>query len=623
MFEKGFNIRGQVTIFIIIAILVVGVVAGYFIFRGFFQAPSVPTNLEPVYNAFLFCIEENTLEGISALESQGGYIELPEFEPGSAQMPFSSQLNFLGNPIPYWYYVSSNSIQKEQVPSVKSMEEQLAKYIDSRIGTCILDSYFEQGFEISLGVPRTSVKINEEDVVVNTNMDLGIERAEDTAFVTDHIVTVKSKLGTLYDSARKIYEYEQSTLFLENYGVDILRLYAPVDGVELTCSPLIWNANEVFEDLKLAVESNTLAIRAKSNEFVLRNKDNKYFVLDLPVKEEVRFLNSRNWTYSYEVNPSEGAILSATPVGTQSGMAAVGFCYVPYHFVYDLRYPVLVQIYSGMEIFQFPFAVVIQGNKPRNAMNATAIDSPKAELCSYYNTPMYVNTYDTYLNPISADISFQCFGETCPIGRTSAENGSLLALFPQCVNGFAVANADGYQKTKEQVYSIEDYDSIYIIMNKKYKKEIVLRLEDDFYKDEAVITFVPESGEAVTLLYPEQKQVELTPGQYELSVSIYRSGSLNLQSSTQEQCMEVPTSVLGGILGMTKEQCFDVVIPAQTISSVLAGGGKQEYYVSESELEENTIIDINADRLPTPKTIEELQSNFYLFESKGLDITFR
>ena len=48
-------------------------------------------------------------------------------------MPFSSQLNFLGDFIPYWYYVSGNNIQKEQMPSKNDMEEQLEEFIEEKI----------------------------------------------------------------------------------------------------------------------------------------------------------------------------------------------------------------------------------------------------------------------------------------------------------------------------------------------------------------------------------------------------------------------------------------------------------------------------------------------------------
>ena len=86
------------------------------IFKDKLTGQKIPASIQPIYTTFLSCLEEDALVGVDILMSQGGYINLPVFEPGSAYMPFSSQLNFIGNPIPYWYYVSGNNIEKEQVP---------------------------------------------------------------------------------------------------------------------------------------------------------------------------------------------------------------------------------------------------------------------------------------------------------------------------------------------------------------------------------------------------------------------------------------------------------------------------------------------------------------------------
>jgi len=252
--------KGQVTIFIIIAILILAGVLSYFVLRGSLTIIDLPANIEPVYTTFLACLEEDTSVGASILESQGGYIFLPEFEPGSQYMPFSSQLNFLGNPIPYWYYVSGNNIQKEQVPTKKEMETQLEEFIEERINDCNFNDYYEQGFEISLAEPEASSNIKDDEVEIDLSMNLNIVFGNESATVKNHKIVVKSKLGNLYDSAVKVYEHEQETLFLEEYAVDTLRSYAPVDGVELTCSPLVWNANKVFDELQEAIEANTLAI---------------------------------------------------------------------------------------------------------------------------------------------------------------------------------------------------------------------------------------------------------------------------------------------------------------------------------------------------------------------------
>src|SRR4030042_198854 len=446
-------------------------------------------------------------------------------------------------------------------------------------------------------------------------MNLCLERANDSVVVSKHNVVVNSKLGELYSDARAIYDYEQSSLFLENYAVDTLRVYAPVDGVEMSCSPLVWNANNVFDELELAIEANTLALKVKNGDFSLTDSRNKYFILDIPgIKNNVLFLNSRNWSHSFEVNPSDSSVMMAKPIGNQPGMGIIGFCYVPYHFVYNVNYPVLVQVYSGEEIFNFPFAVVIQGNKPRQALNTSAVGTPEIDLCDYKNTLFEVTTYDFMLNPVSANISYKCFGEICDIGTTYKSNGSLIALFPQCANGFILAKSNGYVDTKYEVSTVNSGFAD-IFMDKLYKKTVSLSLDGQVYNGEAIINIVSDEV-SETLVYPRQRDVKLSEGQYEVQVYIYRNASIQLQETTQEQCIEVPKEGIGAIFGITEEKCFDVVIPSQIISNSLVGGGKQNYYIAESELQTGTIIDINSDSLATPRTIEDLQKNYIEFEEK-------
>ncbi|MCK9569193.1 hypothetical protein M0R72_09660 [Candidatus Pacearchaeota archaeon] len=605
------NRKGQVTIFIIVAILIVGGIVTYLILRDNLSVTNVPVSVQPVYNTFLSCVEEQALVGISLLESQAGYIVLPDFVPGSTYMPFSSQLNFLGNPIPYWYYVSGNNIQDEQIPTEQEMEESLGDFIDSRISICNFESYYEEGFEISLGESKTTVDIKDGAVTMSMNLDLSISKGNDSVVVSNHNIEVKSNLFSLYNSALTIYEKEQSELFLENYGLDILRLYAPVDGVEITCSPLVWSAEEIFSDLKEAIETNTLALSTEEPT----TSDEKYFYIDANIDDGVRFINSRDWVYSFEVLPSEGNSLISEPVGNQEGLGTLGFCYVPYHFVYDLKYPILVQIYDGDETFQFPLAIVIDGNQARNSLDTTALEIDN-EFCNDMNSLTSVNIYDSDLNPVEAKISYECFGTTCDIGETAA--GVLQSEFPQCVNGFIIVSADGFQEKKYQ-YSSVDEGSISLILNKLYELEIDLNLGGSAYIQDALIYFVSDD-DSIVVNYPDKTKVNLSDGDYTVSVYAYRNSSIQFQETTTEECIEVSSSGLGGFLGFTEEKCFEVTVPAQVITNVLAGGGQENYSFSDGVLKSSGTIQINADTFSVPTTIEGVQNNYLLFEESGLEI---
>jgi len=601
--------KGQVTIFIIIAIIIVAGVVAYFLLRTSLIKTPIPAEIQPIYTSFLACLEDDASVGIGILESQGGYVLLPEFEPGSQYMPFSSQLNFLGNPIPYWYYVSGNNIQKEQVPTKREMEEQLEIFIEDRINNCDFDSYYEQGFEISLSEPEAKATIKDNKVEISLNANLNVDKEDEKVLVKNHKITVNSNLGSLYDSAKKIYSKQQKSLFLEKYTIDTLRLYAPVDGTEITCSPLIWSADEVFDELQEAIEVNTLALNVNAGT-------ENYFTVDIPVEEEVRFLTSKDWPYSFEVIPSDESFLIANPVGNQPGLGVMGFCYVPYHFVYSVKYPVLIQVSSGSEIFQFPMAVIVQNNNPRQSLNVSAVENTVPELCLYKNTEVQVHVLDRQGNPVDADISYECLGNKCNIG--TAESGFLSENFPQCINGYVLARADGFRDAKYLLSTVSS-GSVNIIMERLYSKNLQLKLDGVGYNQNAIIYFT--SGEDTkVVVYPEQKSVELGEGQYEIQVHIYKDSSINIGATTTEQCINVQRSGILGALGLTEEKCFEIDVPEQIISQVLIGGGTQKYYVSESELISSNAIEINAQSLPLPETTEQLQDNYLLFDEKGLDI---
>jgi len=609
VFKRG-NKRGQVTIFIIIAIIIVAAVGVFFIVRSQQQTAKVPASIQPAYQAFLSCLQDDALSGVSILESNGGYITLPKFEAGSSYMPFSSQLNAFGSPIPYWYYVSGNNIERQQVPTKSQMEQQLGSYIDGKIRNCVLNDYYQQGFHIDLGEPNTKVSIGTNQISIDLSMNMNINKESDSAVISDHKITIASPLGDLYNSALKIYDYENKNLFLENYSIDALRTYAPVDGLEITCSPKIWDAEQVFSTLRQGIEANTLAMSTQGS--------NKYFTIKLPVSQQVRFLNSQYWPSSFEVNPSQGAALVANPVGNQPGLGVLGFCYVPYHFVYNVRYPVLVQLYEGNDIFQFPMAVIIQGNEPRQALAGNAELFQTSNICDFMNTSTEVNIFDSQSNPVDANISYQCANQVCNIGQTS--NGVLQANFPQCVNGFISVTANGFKDNNFQ-YSTVQSGSANIILDRVYNLGVNLRLDGSSYNNKAVINFISNDSSS-TIVYPDQKNVQLSEGNYNVEVYIYGQSNLNLGTGTYQQCVDT-LSGISGLLGIKQKSCINVNVPSQIITSVLSGGGKMNYYMTEGQLQSSNTIDINAQSLPTPTTVTELENNYISFENRGLEINFR
>ena len=360
--------RGQLALFVILGIIIIGL-ALFFVFKPKISLNSQISEFDSVFNQYKSCIEETARVGLDLAGTQGGRIEIGEFIPGSDYAPFSSHLQFLGFEVPYWYYVTANGIIREQVPKKAEIEKELEKFIEKNID-CNFDKFYAQGYSIDIGMPKADVSILDDRVITTLKGDMVVSKNGSTAEKKEQKAEIASEFGKFYNDAIRIYNKEKNDSFLEKYAEDVLRLYAPVDGVELDCSPRIWKSNEIIGELKTGLEANVDHLKLKSGDYTLQKKENKYFIIDEKSSGAVKFSYSKEWPTKIEIHGTDGELMIAKPIGNEAGLGMMGFCYSPYHFVYDLSFPVMVQIYSDREIFQFPVAVVIDKNVPRKSIPA-------------------------------------------------------------------------------------------------------------------------------------------------------------------------------------------------------------------------------------------------------------
>jgi len=611
------NKRAQLTIFVIVAIVIVVGVVLFFTLRSS-SIQTVPQNMKPIYDYYLSCLDKTTGEGVSLLGEQGGYIKTPDFVAGSQYRPFSSQLSFFGQPVPYWMYISGNNILKEQVPTKSSMESQLNDYVKNRLNYCDFSDFQKQGYEISVGSGSVKTTINSlnVDLVIDNPVVISFENKSVT--IGEHKISHASKLGKFYDYAVKLYNYEKKSMFLEKYAIDVMRLYAPVDGVEISCAPKIFNKPQISQDIQNALADNIGFLKVKGDYYTLNSKQNQYFVSDpgFSSDEDVNFIYSKSFPTKVEIYGDN----VANPVGLQQGLGILGFCYVPYHLVYDINFPVLVQFYDNSQIFQFPITVIIDKSQERTAIPGEASVGVSSDVCQYNNQDVLINTYDSELRPVESSISFKCLNSECRIGETKTAGGdaSLNAKVPQCVNGFIIANSEGYAEAKYQISTNEE-SVANVVLAKIYN--LSLELKSSQTMDSAIVNFVSD-GYQTAVLYPDTKSVALTEGDYNISIYVYKNSSLQIPAQNNRQCVQVPKSGIGALVGATEEQCFDMNIPAQTIDHAVIGGGKSQYYIAESQLKESKKLNINVLTFKTPSSLADVQDNYNSIDGSNLDLEF-
>jgi len=607
--------KGQVTIFIIAAIIIVAGIIGYFFLRGSFTGESIPQDLRPAYDYYISCLGATAEEGIHLLGEQGGYIEVPEFEPGSAYMPFSSQLDFLGQPIPYWMYVSGNNLLKEQVPTKSSMAAELESYVAERVEDCDFTEFELMGYDVYVDEGSVEVDINKLDVGMKVNSKVTIFKGEQSVVIESHKFSVDSKLGKFYDMAMDVYNFEKADMFLEKYAMDVMRLYAPVTGTEISCAPMIFVDEEIRGDIVAGLASNIPSLKLDGSYYDLSSDEREYFVTDVGprIDENMNFMYSPDWPTRIEIYGDR----VAKPIGLQQGMSLMGFCYVPYHLVYDITFPVLVQFYDSEEIFQFPVSVVISKSQAREALPSTLGASIESKVCEFSNQEVDVYTYDIDLNPVEARIQFKCLDAVCEIGETELEGNDavLRGEFPQCVNGYVLATAEGYSDGKYQISTNEE-SIANIILNKKY--EVQLDLGN---VEKALVNFVSEDYSA-TALYPEMTSVELIEAYYNVSVFVYDSSSLVFPATSKSECVDVPKGGLAGLFGGEDEKCYEINMPEMAVDFAVVGGGKTREYFTSEQLENANELNVNVPLFGLPEDLEGLQANHIRVDDEVVYLDF-
>lgn len=604
--------RGQVTIFIILGIVLVAGIALYFVFNGSFEG-TVSKNFQAADDAYKSCISERIKSGIKLLGQQGGYIYTEElsFEPGSVYAPSSSQLDFGGVGVPYWFYVSGNNFVKEQIPTKSQMTSELERFVADGIQDCNFKNFNEDGIFIDVDSGSVNIEINDNsvDAILDNNVYFFSED-NTSAVVGEHKISIKSKLGKFYNLAEGIYDTQSKINFLDNYALDTLTLNAPTVGFEEGCTPKIFNFANIRQNISNALSENIQFVKISGDYY--SNSDDYFVVDDIKTDENVDFLYFPSWPTKIEIYGDD----VVEPVGLQPGMNVLGFCFVEYQLIYDVMFPVLVQIHDDEEFFQFPVVVMIERNRVRNSSEIGEFIGKEEVICKNRNQDMKIGVFDLNNNLVPASLSFSCLGERCYLGETKA-GGYLQTKIPVCVNGYIEARAENYSSGRYTVSSSQEKSADVLV-----KKIYTLKLNLGSVSGNALVQFVSDDLSR-SVMYPSEKKIELAEGIYNVSVQVFRNSSLTFPARTESRCFDVPSTGFGALTGDTETKCFATEIPAQSIDQVLIGGGKSMEFFDDYSLSGGGEILINVPLFSLPEKIEDINENYIKYEDSVLSVELK
>jgi hypothetical protein len=205
--------KAQITIFIIIALLVIFIIFGFiYIKNNFFNRDiRIDPDILPIYNSITKCVQNTGLDAIDYTSRRGGFYRAP--------------LKKLDNDIAYYLYEDYN-----YMPEKEEIERQISYYIDDKLNNCLNSFKDFNEYEIIAGAVKSTTKISQGKVIFNINLPLTIKKNK-TYTLENFEAEVPVRLDIIYDSLVFIMDdqmKDQETMCVtcfsylsKEYGLDI------------------------------------------------------------------------------------------------------------------------------------------------------------------------------------------------------------------------------------------------------------------------------------------------------------------------------------------------------------------------------------------------------------------
>jgi hypothetical protein len=181
------NKRGQITIFVIIAVLILAIVGIYYITsnKGINQDP-ITAETAPIYDGVYKCIEDTAIDALYYIGLTGGYYFSPILSDE--------------NGVAFYYYEGENfMLSKEQ------LAEEISLTIDNTLHFCTNEVLNITEFNITKGNITTNIEIGENKISINVEYPLTISKEDSNSILKNwEGIEIETQIGTIYNSIEQI-----------------------------------------------------------------------------------------------------------------------------------------------------------------------------------------------------------------------------------------------------------------------------------------------------------------------------------------------------------------------------------------------------------------------------------
>ena len=413
--------KGQVTLFVILGILILGLIALAIYMKTTSQQEQlkkevteiIPGEFQPVKQFVEQCVYGVGKEALVKAGQQGGHVDprksgilsIPEFPTQGSGIELAPGSGIL---LPYWFYLrSSDKCQQNCVfdsmrpplsrtQGANSIEEQVDKYIEEHLPAC-LDKFkaFKDQFDVrEKGPKRVTTTIADDRVSFFMEYPLEVSRNKVLQQISQYQAHMPLNFKELYDLASVLLQAveDPNIRFFERLSLSAIGAYGlgknsvipPMEGGTRfgMGSPEVWQKSKVKGEVQALLADNVpiVDVLGALNSQVVLMQDNPVFngiysnyhiTLDtippVDLSSKVIEFNYLDWWPLYlDLPQSKGEVIMPDTV-MSFFLIPIGF--QNFDFTYDYSFPVTVRIQDVDSLkgegftFQYAFEVNVRNNR--------------------------------------------------------------------------------------------------------------------------------------------------------------------------------------------------------------------------------------------------------------------
>lgn len=218
--------KAQVTIFIIVAIIIVAAILVFFIAKGKIQLPDFRTGMPNVQNDMEKCIKDSVNNAISLISEQGGIINPTLY------------IDYKGNKVTYLCYSAGfYTACKSQYPLfVQKIENEINYYIKPKIEDCFYgleQEYQEKNYNVEFSPSKVNVELKENFVEILIDKKIEISKNEENKKYEKFVFRFNTGLYNLAVLASEIANQESIYCYFEYLGYMLMHPEVKIEKIDI------------------------------------------------------------------------------------------------------------------------------------------------------------------------------------------------------------------------------------------------------------------------------------------------------------------------------------------------------------------------------------------------------